>query len=751
MTSAVAHAHAEPHQRSRPVCRSRYRARIESVPGVRDVGMLTFVGGYVSGLGRLHRGHRDRYRPRRHDRQLRRRRRLRRSDAPHAHRRDHRPRARPPLRLEDRRSRDGALTGVEQGRRLERLDVRYRRHLWRYPKARSRPTAASGSTTTTSTRSARSPRARSSFYTLRVDDADRAAAIGAEIDALFANSTDETLTQSEMDFFGAQIERVGNIGFIVNSIIGAVLFALLFVTGNTMMQSIRERVPELAVLKTYGYSNTAVNAARVRRVGVAVRDGGRRRSRRRGRAVSDDVRGDGRRADTDRDEHARRRRRARDRVRCRELVVADVARAALERRRRARGSLRGAAPCFVRSPPSPLMSLKSIPQRLGASIVVVVGIAAVVGVLVSVFTMAGSLTGSLLAVGSADRAIVLRSGANIGEGASMLPLDTAATVASAPGIARTAGRPQRRHGRRRHGRESAAAQQRHAARARRARRRRGEFLPCAPRSCSSRGGCSPPGLREAIVGRSAQTEFEGLELGATSSCATSVWTIVGVFTTGDATEAGLITDVDTLASAYGLGFVNSVTVRLESPAAFDELKAALDANPTLSVDVYREPDYFAQDAEELDDLVLFRHLRRLLDHGGRRARRRVEHDVRGRQQPRRGDRDAARAWASARPASSISIVVEVAGTRARSGRSPAARSRGCSSPAIRSVSAAATARLITTLDDYAVDARHGIRVGLRRRRSSARCSPPCGPRGCRSRRRCGPRSRVREAHERSVA
>jgi putative ABC transport system permease protein len=96
------------------------------------------------------------------------------------------------------------------------------------------------------------------FYTLRVDDAERAAAIGAEIDALFANSADETLTQSERDFFGSQIERVGNIGFIVNSIIGAVLFALLFVTGNTMMQSIRERVPELAVLKTYGFSNTAV-------------------------------------------------------------------------------------------------------------------------------------------------------------------------------------------------------------------------------------------------------------------------------------------------------------------------------------------------------------------------------------------------------------------------------------------------------------------------------------------------------------
>src|SRR6185295_11378184 len=93
------------------------------------------------------------------------------------------------------------------------------------------------------------------FYTVRVEDAERAAAVSAEIDALFANSAFETLTQSERDFFRAQIDRVGNIGFIVSSIIGAVLFALLFVTGNTMMQSIRERVPELAVLKTYGFSN----------------------------------------------------------------------------------------------------------------------------------------------------------------------------------------------------------------------------------------------------------------------------------------------------------------------------------------------------------------------------------------------------------------------------------------------------------------------------------------------------------------
>jgi putative ABC transport system permease protein len=96
------------------------------------------------------------------------------------------------------------------------------------------------------------------LYVIKVNDAARAAEISAAIDRLFANSTDETLTQTEAANIHAQIDRVGNIGFIVGAIVTAVLFALLFVTGNTMMQSIRERIPELAVLKTYGFGNAAV-------------------------------------------------------------------------------------------------------------------------------------------------------------------------------------------------------------------------------------------------------------------------------------------------------------------------------------------------------------------------------------------------------------------------------------------------------------------------------------------------------------
>jgi len=250
-----------------------------------------------------------------------------------------------------------------------------------------------------------------------------------------------------------------------------------------------------------------------------------------------------------------------------------------------------------------LLSLKSIPQRLGASIVVVIGLAAVVGVLVSVFTMAGSLTTSLISVGSADRAIVLRNGARF-EGESALPLDTAAIVANSPGVARTpdgrgavtrdivtaVNRPWRSNG---------------ALRALAVRGVGTDNFVVRPEIVIVEGRSFTPGLREAIVGRSAQVQFEGLDLGSEVKLRDGIWTIVGVFATGDATEAGLIMDVDTLASAYDLGFVNSVTARLESPEAFDTLKAALDAHPTLAADVYREPDYYVMDAADLDDLFFF--------------------------------------------------------------------------------------------------------------------------------------------------
>jgi putative ABC transport system permease protein len=91
------------------------------------------------------------------------------------------------------------------------------------------------------------------FYFEVIEDPNRAAAVSEAIDALFVNSSNQTQTMSEKEWVRTQINQIGNIEFFVNAIIGAVMTTLLFLTGIIMWQSIRERIPELAVLKTYGF------------------------------------------------------------------------------------------------------------------------------------------------------------------------------------------------------------------------------------------------------------------------------------------------------------------------------------------------------------------------------------------------------------------------------------------------------------------------------------------------------------------
>jgi putative ABC transport system permease protein len=96
------------------------------------------------------------------------------------------------------------------------------------------------------------------WFEERIDEPARSAAVSAKIDALFANSPNETKTQPAKDFAIAFIKQLGDVGFVLRAILGAVFFTLLFLTGNTMMQSVRERVPELAILKTLGFTDGAV-------------------------------------------------------------------------------------------------------------------------------------------------------------------------------------------------------------------------------------------------------------------------------------------------------------------------------------------------------------------------------------------------------------------------------------------------------------------------------------------------------------
>ena len=96
------------------------------------------------------------------------------------------------------------------------------------------------------------------WYMVRLDNADHATRVARSIDALSENSDRETKTQTEQAFNQSFAKQFADIGLIVTAIMGAVFFTLLLLTGNTMAQAVRERIPELATLKTLGFTNGTV-------------------------------------------------------------------------------------------------------------------------------------------------------------------------------------------------------------------------------------------------------------------------------------------------------------------------------------------------------------------------------------------------------------------------------------------------------------------------------------------------------------
>lgn len=97
-----------------------------------------------------------------------------------------------------------------------------------------------------------------SWYTVSLENADHASRVAQAIDALSMNSDRETKSQTESAFQQSFAKQFADIGLIVTSIMGAVFFTLLLLTGNTMAQAVRERIPELAILKTLGFKDGTV-------------------------------------------------------------------------------------------------------------------------------------------------------------------------------------------------------------------------------------------------------------------------------------------------------------------------------------------------------------------------------------------------------------------------------------------------------------------------------------------------------------
>jgi len=246
-------------------------------------------------------------------------------------------------------------------------------------------------------------------------------------------------------------------------------------------------------------------------------------------------------------------------------------------------------------------SMSTLNQRLGATSVVIVGIAGVVGVLVALFAMAGGFEATLHQTGSDDTAIVLRSGANA-ELSSGLNHNATVLIEQAPGVLHDAD-----------DRPIASAEVVVVANV--PKRSTGtdanvELRGVSPRVWALRpnvriiaGRQFKPGLRELMVGKGALQQFR-LSLNDTINLNQQSWRVVGVFDSGDAHNSELWGDADSVASAYRRGDVyQSVTVRLTGPEAFDQFKAALAADPRLKVDVETTRDYYNKQSERLSKLI----------------------------------------------------------------------------------------------------------------------------------------------------
>jgi putative ABC transport system permease protein len=250
------------------------------------------------------------------------------------------------------------------------------------------------------------------------------------------------------------------------------------------------------------------------------------------------------------------------------------------------------------------ITLSTIPQRLGTSLVIVVGITGVVGVLVSVLAMSEGFRHTLASTGRQDRVIMLRAGSEA-ELASGLDRDQVTLVASLPGMARDP-----------RGYSLVSAELMVMVDL----PRQGQtdpnnvpFRGVQPAAFAIRdelklvsGRRFERGVREVIVGKKASQQFAGLSIGAKIGFRDSDWTVVGIFETGgDVHESEIWADAETTMSAFRRTNFQSVTATLAnaSDAGIMAFKDLVSRDPRLSLTVLREPEYYAKQSKVLSNLI----------------------------------------------------------------------------------------------------------------------------------------------------
>ena len=252
-----------------------------------------------------------------------------------------------------------------------------------------------------------------------------------------------------------------------------------------------------------------------------------------------------------------------------------------------------------------MINLRSIPQRWGMSLATIFSIALVVVVLLGFLSMANGFRATIQGSGADDIVVMLRGGAQA-ELNSGFGRDTVRLIETAPGIARTeddrlllsAELYVIADGRRRGSGTDANLPLRGVG---------GEAARLRDGFSLVEGRMFAEGSNELVVGAGVIREYEGFDLGQTIRLGQNEWNVVGIFSTGGSVfDSEIWADVGVIQNLYQRGnSYQSMRARLTSPEAIEELRAFVENEPRLDLDVSNEREYFSDSMGGTQDLIMF--------------------------------------------------------------------------------------------------------------------------------------------------
>ena len=249
------------------------------------------------------------------------------------------------------------------------------------------------------------------------------------------------------------------------------------------------------------------------------------------------------------------------------------------------------------------LNLKSVPERWGPSLVIVIGLAGVVAVFTALLAMVSGFESTLKSTGRTDTAIIMRGGSD-SELNSGLPRDQGTLIKQAPGIRKDDD-----------GQPLASAEMMFIAEIAKKGDKSGsnvtvrgvepKAMKLRPQMKITEGRMFETGKRELIVGNGVAQQFDGAKVGQTLRFRGSDWSVVGIFSSGDANDSELWCDVEVAQTTFNRQGYSSLRAALDGPNGLQTLKDALSADPRLAVDVQTELDYYSGQTKQFRQQIGF--------------------------------------------------------------------------------------------------------------------------------------------------